>query len=200
MSIYEQESSSGKADTNKENYATAKGPMQVTRDTFNGMRMAGLIPENYSFDNQSHLAEAGVALIQDLARRYGNDPEKIAAAYYGGPRAVSERGIRRERRDPKNPKAPTVGQYADQVLARLMPTAQASGMAEGGAVEDTTDYTQYNDRILRALIKRYGNEQKARQVMRDTDAGVLLKIMREEEGAARYSPDERALLRRYANR
>jgi hypothetical protein len=200
MSIYEQESSSGKADTDKENYAGAKGPMQVTRDTFEGMRMAGLIPENYSFDNQSHLAEAGVALIQDLARRYGNDPEKIAAAYYGGPRAVSERGIRRERRDPKNPKAPTVGQYADQVLARLMPTAQAKEMAEGGAVEDTTDYTQYNDRILRALIKRYGNEQKARQVMRDTDAGVLLKIMREEEGAARYSPDERALLRRYANR
>jgi hypothetical protein len=73
-------------------------------------------------------------------------------------------------------------------------------MAEGGAVEDTTDYTQYNDRILRALIKRYGNEQKARQVMRDTDAGVLLKIMREEESAAQYSPNEQALLRRYANR
>jgi hypothetical protein len=98
------------------------------------MRAAGMIPEDYSFDNQSHLAEAGVALIQDLARRYGNDPEKIAAAYYGGPAAVTEGGIRRTRRDPKNPKAPTVGEYADQVLSRLIPEAQAAGMARGGPV------------------------------------------------------------------
>jgi hypothetical protein len=199
-SIYEQESSSGKADTSKENYAGAKGPMQVTRTTFDNMKDAGMLPEDYSFDNVSHLADAGVVLIQDLARRYGNDPEKIAAAYYGGPKAVTKSGIRRGQRDKENPKAPTVGQYADQVLARLMPTAQASGMAKGGVVEDKTDYTQYNSRILRALIKRYGNEQKARQVMRDTDAGELLKIMREEESASKYTPAEELLLRRYANR
>ena len=134
-SIYEQESSSGKAQNlDQENYAGAKGPMQVTRDTFDNMKDAGMLPEDYSFDNVSHLAEAGVVLIQDLARRYGNDPAKIAAAYYGGPRAVTEQGIRRDRRDPKNPKAPSVGEYADQVLARLMPTAQATQMAEGGLV------------------------------------------------------------------
>jgi hypothetical protein len=131
---------------------------------------------------------------------FDNDPEKIAAAYYGGPSAVSESGIRRDRGDPKNPNAPTVGEYADQVLARIMPTAQASGMTKGGVVEDKTDYTQYNSRILRALIKRYGSEQKARQVMRDTDAGELLKIMREEESASKYTPAEELLLRRYANR
>lgn len=148
-SIYEQESSSGKADTERENYAGAKGPMQVTRDTFEGMRLSGLIPENYSFDNQAHLAEAGVALIQDLARRYNNDPEKIAAAYYGGPGAVTDRGIRRMRRDPKNPKAPTVGQYADQVLARLIPTAEAKGMAEGGVA-----YTPNEKNLLRKYASR----------------------------------------------
>jgi hypothetical protein len=134
-SIYEQESSSGKVDTSKQNYAGAKGPMQVTKDTFDNMKDAGMLPEDYSFDNVSHLAQAGVVLIQDLARRYDNDPEKIAAAYYGGPKAVTKSGIRREQRDKKNPKAPTVGEYADQVLARLMPTAQAEGMAEGGLVE-----------------------------------------------------------------
>jgi hypothetical protein len=148
-SIYEQESSSGRADTSTENYAGAKGPMQVTRDTFEGMRAAGMIPEDYSFDNQSHLAEAGVALIQDLARRYGNDPEKIAAAYYGGPRAVTESGIRRMRRDPKNPKAPTVGEYADQVLSRVIPEAQAAGMARGGVV-------RYSPRE-EALLRKYAN-------------------------------------------
>jgi hypothetical protein len=78
--------------------------------------------------------------------------------------------------------------------------AQRIKKARGGAVEDTTDYTQYNSRILRALIKRYGSEQKARQVMRDTDAGELLKIMREEESASKYTPAEELLLRRYANR
>jgi soluble lytic murein transglycosylase-like protein len=147
-SIYEQESSSGKADTSKQNYAGAKGPMQVTKDTFDNMKDAGMLPEDYSFDNVSHLADAGFVLIQDLARRYGNDPEKIAAAYYGGPRAVTERGIRRERRDPKNPKAPTVRQYADQVLARLMPTAQAGGMARGGVVYSPAE---------EMLLKRYAN-------------------------------------------
>jgi len=52
---------------------------------------------------------------------------------------------------------------------------------EGGTAKD--DYTQYNARILKALIKRYGSEAVARQVMRDTDGGELLKIMREEESS-----------------
>jgi hypothetical protein len=134
-SIYQQESSSGRAaGLKQENYAGAKGPMQVTRDTFETAKRAGLIPEDYSFDNQAHLAEAGVALIQDYNRRYGGDPAKIAAAYYGGPGAVTDKGILRNRRDPRNPKAPTVGQYADEVLARLMPTAEAKGFNEGGLV------------------------------------------------------------------
>jgi hypothetical protein len=83
---------------------------------------------------------------------------------------------------------------------RLFDLLASNRMAKGGVVEDKTDYTQYNSRILRALIKRYGNEQKARQVMRDTDAGELLKIMREEESASKYTPAEELLLRRYANR
>jgi hypothetical protein len=83
---------------------------------------------------------------------------------------------------------------------KLFDLLASNQMAKGGVVEDKTDYTQYNSRILRALIKRYGNEQKARQVMRDTDAGELLKIMREEESASKYTPAEELLLRRYANR
>lgn len=53
--------------------------------------------------------------------------------------------------------------------------------AEGGSVGDSSDYTRYNSRILKALIKRYGDENTARRVMRDTDGGKLLRIMREEE-------------------
>lgn len=52
---------------------------------------------------------------------------------------------------------------------------------EGGSADDVRDYSRYNARILRALIKRYGSDAKAREVMRVTDGGELLKIMREEE-------------------
>lgn len=118
--IYEQESSSG---TNpaalEENYAGAKGVMQVTPIAFQEVKDKGYIPEDYSFDDQQNLAEAGVAYIRYLADMYDNDPEKIAAAYYGGPSAVTESGIARDRGDPKNPNAPTVGEYVDSVMSRI---------------------------------------------------------------------------------
>jgi len=85
-------------------------------------------------------------------------------------------------------------------IVRSIAEEEPEKKAGGGVVEDATDYTKYNDRILRALIKRYGSEEKARQVMRDTDAGELLKIMREEESASKYTPAEELLLKRYANR
>jgi len=293
--IYEQESSSG---TNpaalEENYAGAKGVMQVTPIAFQEVKDKGYIPKDYSFDDQQNLAEAGVAYIRYLADMYDNDPEKIAAAYYGGPSAVADGEILRGRKDPQNPKAPTVGEYVDKVLSRIIPTAEAKGMAEGGLVtpgnidvsklpavrnpdgtvstvrsmsinvdgkevliptvingrivsdkdainqymrtgrhlgifdtpESATtyaqklhemeaqrvkkarggmvdsgeDYTKYNARIMRALIKRYGSEAKAREVMRTTDGGELLQIMREEESKSAYTPSEQDLLRRYASR
>jgi hypothetical protein len=83
-------------------------------------------------------------------------------------------------------------------IVRSIAEEEPEKKAEGGVVEDATDYTKYNDRILRALIKRYGSEEKARQVMRDTDAGELLKIMREEESASKYTPAEELLLKRYS--
>ena len=54
---------------------------------------------------------------------------------------------------------------------------------EGGGTGDDRDYTRFNARILKALVKKYGSEAVARQVMRDTDGGELLKIMREEESS-----------------
>ncbi len=118
--IYEQESSSG---TNpaalEENYAGAKGVMQVTPIAFQEVKDKGYIPEDYSFDDQQNLAEAGVAYIRYLADMYDNDPEKIAAAYYGGPSAVTDTGIARDRGDPKNPDAPTIGEYVDSVMSRI---------------------------------------------------------------------------------
>jgi len=61
---------------------------------------------------------------------------------------------------------------------------------KGGVEEeddDRVDYARLNARILKALIKRYGSDAKAREVMRVTDGGELLRIMREEEAKKGYA-------------
>ena len=128
-SLYQQESGSGTADTSKPNNAGAVGPMQIRQGTFDGLKRQGLIPANYDINNKQHNIAAGDALIRQLWSSYG-DPAKVAAAYYGGPGAINPDGtINRDRRDPRNPNAPTVGQYVDQVMGRMSsPTvADASG-------------------------------------------------------------------------
>ena len=130
QSIFQQESSSGAADTTKPNYAGAVGPMQIIPSTFDGLKRAGVIPASYDINNPEHNKAAGNALIDQLSAKYGGDPAKVAAAYYGGPGAINPDGtINRDRRDPRNPNAPTVGQYVDQVMGRMSsPTvADSSG-------------------------------------------------------------------------
>jgi len=148
-SIYEQESSSGRNPlAERENYAGAAGGMQVTPIAFEEVKRVGYIPEDYELSNPEHRFEAGVAYIRYLADKYNNDPAKIAAAYYGGPSAITDSGINRNRRDPKNLNAPTVGEYVDEVLKRIVPTAEARQMARGGVV-----YTPQEE----MLLKKYSN-------------------------------------------
>lgn len=92
------------------------------------------------------------------------------------------------------------GQTEADVEKYIMGKYYTQKKAEGGAVDSGEDYTKYNARIMKALIKRYGNEAKAREVMRTTDAGELLRIMREEESKSSYTPAEQDLLRRYSSR
>jgi len=115
--IYALESSSGQANTKKANSSGARGPMQVTKQTFLDLKARGYIPKNYKWNNPQHLAEAGVANIGYLTDRFNTtDPRVIAAAYYGGPSAVNKDGtIAENRRDPKHPDYPTVGGYADRL-------------------------------------------------------------------------------------
>jgi hypothetical protein len=114
--IFSQESSSGKADTSKPNYAGAIGPMQIKQGTFDDLKKDGLIPQDYDISNPEHNKIAGNALIDKYAKQYKNDPDKIAAAYYGGPGAINKDGsINLEWRDKLNPNAPTVGEYIQQV-------------------------------------------------------------------------------------
>lgn len=118
--IYGQESSSGKADTSKVNSQNVTGPMQVQEGTFKGMKDKGIIPKDYDWRNPEHNKAAGYAWVDYLSQKYNGDPEKVAAAYYGGEGAVAEDGtIKRHWRNKQRPNDPTVGQYVDQVVGRM---------------------------------------------------------------------------------
>jgi hypothetical protein len=117
--IYGQESSHGAADTSRENYAQARGPMQVTKPTFEGMKAAGLIPADYDHANPKHTQDAGNKLVGHLYDKYKGDPRKIAAAYYAGEKAVRADGSIIDYKDRKNAKAPTVLQYVAGIERRL---------------------------------------------------------------------------------
>jgi hypothetical protein len=124
-SIFQQESSGGAVDTSRPNGSGARGPMQVIEPTFKQMQQEGRIPADYQWDNPDHSMEAGVAYIESLGEKTGGDPRKIAQGYYGGPGAIG----RESRRDPRNPGAPTVGQYSNQVVSRMGVTGKGGRMS-----------------------------------------------------------------------
>jgi len=130
--VFGQESSFGKADTSKTNYAGATGPMQITMPTFEGLKKKGLIPKDYEINNPQHNKEAGNALIADAYNRYEGDVDKVLAEYYAGPKAINPNGtINTEMRDLKNPNAPTVGQYIPQAKSKLQPSDEVSNLILG---------------------------------------------------------------------
>lgn len=118
--IYGQESSSGKADTSKVNSQNVTGPMQMMESTFNGMKKLGLIPESADWRNPTDNKNAGFKWVEYLSQKYNGDPEKVAAAYYAGEKAVNADGtINRHWGNKTRPQDPTVGQYVDQVVGRI---------------------------------------------------------------------------------
>lgn len=136
--IFGQESLGGKLDTSKPNYAGAIGPMQIMPDTFEGLKKEGLIPQNYDISNPQHNKIAGDTLIEKYYKQYKGDPDKVMAAYYGGPGAINADGtINKNWKDKLNPDAPTVGQYIDKVKQRVGLTAAPAEVAAGVAQRKT---------------------------------------------------------------
>lgn len=130
--IFGQESNSGKADTSKFNTQGVTGPMQVQQGTFDGMKRMGLIPQSFDITNPEQNKAAGDKWIDYLSDKYSGDPAKIAAAYYGGEKAVRADGsINRDMKNLSRPSDPTVGQYVDQVLSRMKPDAPLLASTNG---------------------------------------------------------------------
>lgn len=113
-----QESNNGKMDTSKPNYAGAIGPMQIIESTFNGLKAQGRIPQDANWRNPADSAAAGRAFAGYLYDKNRGDTRKSAAEYYTGEANVAK-GNYLNLRDNKNPKAPTVGEYIDQIHARI---------------------------------------------------------------------------------
>ncbi len=125
-SIYAQESGSGKNTTTSN--AGAVGGMQILPGTFREVADKG-----WDIDDPIHNARAGVRYIKAMAERVGGDPALTAVGYYSGPggQDKAKRGVAVS--DPRNPKAPTTLEYAEQVVGRLgLVTQQASQKAAGG--------------------------------------------------------------------
>jgi Ca2+-binding EF-hand superfamily protein len=109
--------------------------MQIKKETFIGYQNQGIIPKEYRIDNPEDNLKAGKLILEDLYKKYGGDIEKVAAAYYGGPKVIGKDGtidlsvkpIRTnpatgkpyDENDPKRPKDPTVGEYIDQIKKRI---------------------------------------------------------------------------------
>src|SRR5687768_10035447 len=77
-SIYQQESGSGK--NTKTSNAGAVGGMQISPATFKGVA-----DKDWSIDDPTQNARAGIRYIKQLYEQAGGDPALTAAGYYGGP-------------------------------------------------------------------------------------------------------------------
>lgn len=214
--IYGQESNSGRADTSRFNAQGVTGPMQVQRATFEGLQRNGDIPADWDISNPAHNKSAGEKLIDLLSQKYNGDPEKIAAAYYGGEKAVRADGtIARDMKNLTRPKDPTVGQYVDQVMARLNrqggPMLAGTEGADAGALSTLPGApTTYNaldweqQASLRAMAETKIRQGDARykagvtQQMRDAQAmhrdGVMDPVPMTPEQFNRAFPEDGARL------
>lgn len=116
--IYGQESTSGAADTSRANDQDVIGPMQVQRDTFDGMKANGQIPKWADFNNPNDTRRAGEILAEYLFDKYNGRADLAAAAYYGGEKAVKDGKIV-VFGNLKHPSHPKTDQYAAEILARM---------------------------------------------------------------------------------
>ena len=128
-SIYAQESGSGKNTTTSN--AGAVGGMQILPGTFQQVADKG-----WDIADPIHNARAGVRYLKAMFDRADGDPALAAVGYYGGPGGQDKAKKGEAVSDPRNPKAPTTLEYAEQVVGRLpagdKPPQASQKAADGG--------------------------------------------------------------------
>lgn len=91
-SVYQTESSSGRADTTKPGVQGAIGPMQITSDTWKTFTDRGVIPKGLDINNPQHNKQAGDKILEHYFNKYNGDIDKTLAAYHGGEGAIKPDG------------------------------------------------------------------------------------------------------------
>ena len=136
-SIYAQESGSGKNTTTSN--AGAVGGMQILPGTFQQVADKG-----WDIADPIHNARAGVRYLRAMYERADGDPALAAVGYYGGPGGQDKAKKGEAVADPRNPKAPTTLEYAQQVVNRL-PGADKSQQTGMRATEKASKATEGGD-------------------------------------------------------
>ena len=154
--FYAQESSSGKADTSKPGVQGAQGPMQVTKDTFDTYKSKGIIPKDYDLNDPGQAYASGILILNDLHKKHGQDINKVAAEYFGGPGAINADGTINVGRADASGK--TIGSYVNDIRKRmnLPPVEMATAQAEAAPTTTTAAAPS-----TRAEYERQQKEQTA---------------------------------------
>ena len=119
--IWGQESERGQ--NTKTSPTGARGQMQIEPGTWKQWAQAG-----EDIDNPDDNARVGRRIITSYANSYGNDPARVATAYFSGPGNVAPAGSPTPWIKNSSDGKVSVSQYVDQVLSRL------SGKSGGGSV------------------------------------------------------------------
>ncbi len=144
--LYGQESSYGR--NARTSVDGARGPMQIMPGTFKQLARPG-----ESIDNPDDNLRVGIRLIKALGDKFNNDPARIAAAYFSGEGNVNATGEQVVRNDRADGNGKRVSSYVQDVLGRLVPSANASepGTARqitaggGGRDADVTQLSIFKD-------------------------------------------------------
>jgi hypothetical protein len=139
-SVFQTESSGGRADTSKPGVQGAIGPMQITQDTWNTNVARGVIPKNLDINNPRDNKLAGDKLLEHYYNKFGGDVDKTLAAYHGGEGAINSDGTINTNR--KDANGMTIGNYIAKNKAQISgaPAAEPVQRKSVGELETEKTY------------------------------------------------------------
>lgn len=136
--IYKQESGAGS--NARTSIDGAQGGMQVIPATFQRYAKPG-----ERIDNPDDNMRVGVRIIKDLARRFGNDPAKIATGYFSGEGNVNTGQGSAWKNDRADGNGKRVSGYVSDILAKVGGISEAQAAQPATTAPDLTKAPKWAD-------------------------------------------------------
>jgi hypothetical protein len=183
-SVFQTESSGGKADTSKPGVQGAIGPMQITQDTWNTNVARGVIPKNLDINNPRDNKIAGDKLLEHYYNKFGGDVDKTLAAYHGGEGAINSDGTINTNR--KDANGMTIGNYIAKNKAQIVDTTAAQPVQRKSMGELDTEKT-YRTKLTEGYVanvladeKEFRKTTEAKSVIeRKTSAQRVIELVQQ---------------------